>query len=166
MFHAPGPVFGGIEGVRSRFHVLLSRTLFRRYRACRVPFSCFALLDSFSAVRGRRVQFSCFAHPKPFWALPRVPSAIFIFFPPGLVLGGTEDISSRFHVLRSRTRFRRYQGCQVPFSSFELPDLFWAVPRVSSLVFMFCALGLVSDGIEGPGSRFHVLRSRTHFGRY
>jgi hypothetical protein len=175
MFHAPGSVFSGIEGVRSRFHVLLSRTLFRRYRACRVPVSCFALLDSFSAVRGRRVQFSCFAHPKPFWALPRAPSAIFIFFPPGLVLGGTEGISSRFYVLRSRTHFGRYRGPRVPFSCFALPysfscfalpDSFWAVLRALGPVFMFCSPGLVLGDTEGVRSRFLILRSRTIFRRY
>jgi hypothetical protein len=31
---------------------------------------------------------------------------------------------------------------------------------------MFCASGLIFGGSEGAGSRFHVLRSRTHFGRY
>jgi hypothetical protein len=33
-------------------------------------------------------------------------------------------------------------------------------------VFMFCAPGLVFGGTEGVVSRIHVLRSRTHFGRY
>jgi hypothetical protein len=28
---------------------------------------------------------------------------------------------------------------------------------------MFCAPGIVFDGNEGVGSRFHVLRARTHF---
>jgi hypothetical protein len=32
MFCAPGLVFGGTEGLESRFHVLLSRTRFRLYR--------------------------------------------------------------------------------------------------------------------------------------
>jgi hypothetical protein len=50
MFYAPGQVFDGSEGVGSRFHVLCSRSRFPRYRECRVPFSCFALPDSFSAV--------------------------------------------------------------------------------------------------------------------
>jgi hypothetical protein len=40
----------------------------------------------------------------------------FDVFAPGLVLGGTEGVRSRFHVLRSRTRFRRYRGCRVPSS--------------------------------------------------
>jgi hypothetical protein len=43
---------------------------------------------------------------------------------------------------------------------------FSTVPRASGPVFMFCALGLVFDGIEGIGSHFHVLLSCTHFRRY
>jgi hypothetical protein len=39
MFWVPIPVFGISEGVGSRFHVLPSRTRFRRYRWHRVPFS-------------------------------------------------------------------------------------------------------------------------------
>jgi hypothetical protein len=31
---------------------------------------------------------------------------------------------------------------------------------------MFCAPKLIFGDTEGAGSRFHVLRSRTHFGRY
>jgi hypothetical protein len=50
IFCAPGHVFGGTEGVRSRFHVLRARTSFRRYRGRRVPFSCFPLPGKFSAV--------------------------------------------------------------------------------------------------------------------
>jgi hypothetical protein len=73
---------------------------------------------------------------------------------------------SYFHVLRSRTRFRRYRGRRVSFSCFVLPDLFLAVPRASGPVFMLCAPGLVFDGTEVVGSRFYVLRSRTCFSRY
>jgi hypothetical protein len=40
------------------------------------------------------------------------------------------------------------------------------VPRVSGLVFIFCALGLNFGGTEGIVSRFYVLCSRTHFRRY
>jgi hypothetical protein len=40
------------------------------------------------------------------------------------------------------------------------------VPRASGPVFMFCAPGLIFDGTEGVGSRFHVLRARTNFRRY
>jgi hypothetical protein len=47
---APALDFAGNERVGSRFHVLQVRNDFRRYRVRRVPFSCFALSDSFSAV--------------------------------------------------------------------------------------------------------------------
>jgi hypothetical protein len=101
---------------------------------------------------------------------------------PGLVFGDTEAVGSRFQVLRSVTRFRRYRGRRVPFSCFELPDLFlrhqgrrvpfscfalqdsfWAVPRASGPIFMFCSPGLVFGGVEGVGYRFHVLRSGARF---
>jgi hypothetical protein len=145
MFCAPGLVFGGSEDVRTRFHVLRSRARFRRRGGRRVPFSCFALPDSFRAV-------------------PMVSGPIFMCCAPRLVLGGTEGIGSRLHVLRARIHFRRYRGRRVPFSCFALPDSFLAVPRASGTVFMFCAPGLVFGGNEGVGSRFHVLRSRSCFG--
>jgi hypothetical protein len=50
MFCVPGLIFGGTEGVVSRFHVLRAQTTFRLSRWRRVPFSSFALPDSFSAV--------------------------------------------------------------------------------------------------------------------
>jgi hypothetical protein len=80
-FCAAGIVFGGIGGVRSLFHVLRSRNHFRRSQGRRVPFSCFALHDSFSAVTGSTGPF-------------------FLFCATGLVFGGTEGVGSRFHVLR------------------------------------------------------------------
>jgi hypothetical protein len=147
MFCAPGLVFSGTEVVWSRFHVLRARTRFRRFRGRRVSFSCFELLDSFSAV-------------------PRVSRPVFMFCAPGFVLGGTEGVGSRFHVLRARTHYRRYRVRRVPFSCFALPDSFSAVPRASGTVFMFCAPELVFGGTEGVWSLFHVLRSRTRFGRY
>jgi hypothetical protein len=52
MFCVFGLVFDGTEGVGSRAHVSCSQTRFRRYWGRRVPFSCFALLDSFSEVPG------------------------------------------------------------------------------------------------------------------
>jgi hypothetical protein len=103
----------------------------------------------------------------------------------GLVFYGSEVVGSRFHVLFSRTHFRpdrgrrlsfscfvlqthfrRYRGRRVPFSCFALPNMFLAVRRASAPVFMFCAPELIFGGTEGVGSRFHVLRSRTHFWRY
>jgi hypothetical protein len=137
MFCAPGIVFGGAECVRSHFHVLRSQTRCRRYRGRRVAFSCFARLDSFSAV-------------------PRVSGPIFMFCAPGIIFGGTEGVTYRFHVLRSQTHFRRYRGRRVPFSCFVCPDSFSTVSRASGLIFMFCAPGLVFGGTEGVGSRFHA----------
>jgi hypothetical protein len=49
---------------------------------------------------------------------------------------------------------------------FALPDSFSAVPRTSSPVFMFFALGHVFGGTVGIRSLFHVLRSQTRFRRY
>jgi hypothetical protein len=146
MFCASGLVFGGTEGVRSRFHVLRSRTHFQRYRGRRVPFSCFARPDSFSAV-------------------PRASYPFFMFCAPGLVFGGTEGVGSRFHILRSLPRSRQYRGSRVSFSYLALPDLFLAVPRASGPVFMICAPELVHGVAECVGSHFHVLCSRIPFRR-
>jgi hypothetical protein len=146
MFCAPGLFFGGTEGVGFLFHVLRSRTHFRQCPVRRVPFSCFALPDSFSAVLSA-------SHP------------IFMFCAHGLIFGGTEGVGFLFHALRSRTHFQRYRGRRVPFTCFALPDSFSSVRRVSNLVFMFCAPGLIFGGTEGVGSHFHVLRSRNLFRR-
>jgi hypothetical protein len=89
-----------------------------------------------------------------------------MFCASGLIFGGIKDVGSRFQVLRSRTCFRRYRGRRVPFSCFARTDSFLAVPRASGPVFMFCAHRLIFGGIEGVGSRFHVLHVRTHFRRY
>jgi hypothetical protein len=140
VFYAPGLIFGGTEGVRSRFHVLRSQTHFRRCRLRRVPFSCFVNPDSFSAV-------------------PRASNPVFMFCAPELVLDGAEGVRSRFHVLRSRTRFRRYRRRRVRFSYFAFPDSFSAVPRAFGLIFKFCVPGLVLGGVDCIGSRFHVLRA-------
>jgi hypothetical protein len=91
MFCAPGIVFGGAEGVGSRFHVLHARTNFRRYL-------------------GRRVTFSCFVLPESISAVPRSSGPFFKFCTPEFVFGGTEGVGSHFHVLHSRTRFRQYRG--------------------------------------------------------
>jgi hypothetical protein len=140
MFCAPELIFGGTEGVGSRFHVLRSRTRFQRFRAHRVPFSCFALPYSFSTV-------------------PRASGPVFMFCAPGLVFGGAECVGSRFKILRAQTHFRRYRGSRFSFSCFALSDSFSAVLRVSGPVFMFCAPALVFDGTEGVRSRYHVLCS-------
>jgi hypothetical protein len=146
MFCAPGLVFGGTEGVRYRFHDLRARTHFRRYRGRRVPFSCFALPDSFSAVT-------------------RASSPVFTFCATRLVFGSTGGVGSHFLFLHVQTRFRRFRGRWVPFLCYASPYSFSAVPRASGLVFIFCAPVLVFDGTEGVGSRFYVFRSRTRFRR-
>jgi hypothetical protein len=147
MFYAPELIFGGTEGVPSRFLVFRSRTCFRRYRARRVPVLYFPLPDMFLAV-------------------PRASGPVFMFCAPGHVFGGTEGVGSCFHVLRSRIHFRRYRERRVPFSCFALPDSFSTVPRVSVPVFLLCAPGLIFDGTEGVESCFQVLRSRTRFQQY
>jgi hypothetical protein len=172
---ASGPVYmfcalilfsGNTEGVESCFHVLLSRTHFRRYRGRLVPFSCFAL-------------------PDPFLAVPTALVPVFMFCAPGPIWGGTDGFRSLFHVLRSLTNFRWYRGRRVSFSCFALPDpfsavsrrrfpflcfavpdSFSAVPRASGAVFRFCARGFCFGGTEGDRFCFTVLRSRTRFRRY
>jgi hypothetical protein len=144
MFCASGLIFGGNKGVPSRFHVFRSRTCFRRFRGRRVPFLCFAL-------------------PASFLAVPRAFVPFFMFCAPGLIFGGTGCVGSRFHVLCSRTRFRRYRWRRVPFLCFALPDSFSAVPRVSGPIFTFCSPRLDLGGKGVIGSYFRVLRARTHF---
>jgi hypothetical protein len=93
----------------------------------------------------------------------RVPFSILHFLQ---VFSGVGDVGYRFHVSRPRTYFRQFQMRRVPLSLFARPDSFSAVPRASGPVEMFCALVLVFGCTEGVGSRFHFLRSRTHFRRY
>jgi hypothetical protein len=182
MFCSTRLVFGGTMCEITCFHVLHSRTRFRRYRGLRVPFSCFARPDSFSAIQ-------------------RVSDLIFMFCASGLVFGGTEGVDSRFHVLHARTRFRRYRGRQVVFSCFTFPDMFWAVrvgscfhvlrsrtsfrryrgrqllfscfarsnsfstvPTAPSPVFMFCVPRHVFGGAEGVGFLYHAMLSKISLG--
>jgi hypothetical protein len=147
MFCAPRLIFGGTEGIGSCFHVLPSQARFRRYRWCRVSVSCFALPVSFSAVQRASVLGLMICEP------------IFVF-------GGTEGVRPRFHVLRSRTRFRQYRVHRVPFSCFALPDSFSVAPRASGRAFMFPPPELILGGTEGVGSHFRVLCSRTRFRQY
>jgi hypothetical protein len=146
MFCARGHIFGGTEGVRSRFHVLSSPPLFGRYR-------------------GRRGSFSSYALPDTFLAVPLALGPVFMFCAPGLHWGVIEGAGSRFHFFCSRIHFGGYRGRRVLFPCFALPDSFRALSRASGLVFMFCAPENVFGGTEGVGSRFHVLRSRTRFCR-
>jgi hypothetical protein len=141
----PGHVFGGTEGVGSFFHVLCSRTSFKRYRGRKVPFSYFAFPDSFSAVPRSSGPFFMFCAPGLIFAGTDGVTFLFHVLRSGLGFGGTEGVGSLFHVLRSRIHFRRYRGCQIPFSCFARPDMFSA------------------GGAEGAGSRFNGLRSRTDF---
>jgi hypothetical protein len=166
MFCAPGHVFGSTEGVGSHFHVSRARTHFRRKRGCRVPFSCFALTESFPAVPRASGPVFKFCAPRLVSEVPRASGPIFMFCAPGLVFGGTEGVESRFHVLRARTHFRRYRGRWVSFSCIAIPDTFSAVRRASGLVFTFCAPGYVIDGVTGIRSHFHILRFRTRFRWY
>jgi hypothetical protein len=87
----------------------------------------------------------------------------------------------------SRREFARKGGTEGINSEISqcVLDSFSAVPRVSGLVFIFCARGLVFSSTEGVGSRFHfcapgivfggseevvsrfhILRSHTRFRRY
>jgi hypothetical protein len=134
MFCAPGLIFSGTEGVVSRLHVLRARPLFQRYQVRRVPFSCFALPNSFSAV-------------------PLASVTIFMFCAPRLDFDGTEGVGTRFHVLRARARFQRYRGRRVPFSYFVRKDSFSPVTRSSGLVFGG------TDSFSCFAHRFHVLCS-------
>jgi hypothetical protein len=165
MLCGPGLIFGGSEGVGSRFHVLRSRTRFRRYRGRRVPFSCFALSNLFSAVPRASGTVFLFCAPGLVVAVPRASDPVFMFCVPELVLGGTEGDGYRFLILGTQTRFRQHRGCRVPFSCFALSDSLSALPRALGPVFMFGAPRLIFNGSEGVGSRFHVLRARTHFRR-
>jgi hypothetical protein len=93
-----------------------------------------------------------------------------MFCAPGSVFVGTEWVGSSFNVLCSLTHFQRYRGCRVMISFFALLDSFSCsvLPdqfSASGPIFMFYALGLIFGCIEGVGSRFHVLRSRTGFQR-
>jgi hypothetical protein len=115
VFCAPRLVFGGFEGVVSRFHVLHSRNRFRRcgvrrvafyvlrartlllpYQGRRFPFSCFALPDSISTVRSASGRILCFACPESSSAVPRASCPVFMFCAPRLVFDGTDGVGSRF----------------------------------------------------------------------
>jgi hypothetical protein len=124
IFCALGLVFGGNDGVGSRLHILRARNHFRRYRGHRVTFSSFAFLDSICAV-------------------PRASGPVIKFCAPGLFFNGSEGVVTRFHVLSSKTRFRRYRGRRLPFS-------------------FFCPPGLIFGDTEGVLSRLYILRARTH----
>jgi hypothetical protein len=177
MFSVPVLIFDGSEGVGSLFHVLRTRTHFRRYRGRLVQFSCFMLPNSFlggsegfgtrflcfSRYLRRRVPFSCFALPDTSSTVRRASGPVFMFCTSELIFGGSEGFGSRFHILCARTHFRRYLRCRVLFSCFASPYSLSAFPRASVPVFLFCAPEIIFDGSEGVRSSFHVLRPRTNF---
>jgi hypothetical protein len=152
---APILIFGSTEGVESRFNVLRFKSHFRCYRRRRVPFSCFALLDSLSAVLWASAPIfmfgapglvfgtegvgscSCFAHLNSFSAVATASAPVFMFCAPGLAFGGTEGVGSC--------------TCFAQLNSFS------AVPTASGPVF---------GGSEGVESHFHVFGARTHFRQY
>jgi hypothetical protein len=147
-------------------HFFCSQTCFGRYQGRRVPFSFFVLPDPFWAVPRASSSVFMFCSPGLVSPVPRASGPFFICFAPGPVSGGTEGAESNFHFSRFLARFWRYRVRRVLSSCFALPDSFSAIPRASGTVFMFCAPKLVFDGTESAGSRFHVLRSETHFRRY
>jgi hypothetical protein len=185
MFCAPGIIFGYAEGAGFDCHILRSRNHLGRYRQRQVPFSCFAL-------------------PNSFLAILRAPGPVFMFYSLGLILVDTVGAESRFQVLRFHTRLGLYRGRQIPFSSFALQNSFLTITRASGHIFMYCApklffsgtecvrsyfnvctseliLGvlrapgpvfmfcapeLIFHGTEGVGTRFHVLHCWTRFRRY
>jgi hypothetical protein len=105
VFCFPGHIFDGTEGVGSRFLILRAWTRLQRKRGCRVPFSCFALPESFPVI-------------------PRASGPVFKFCALRLVFGSTAGIGSRFHVLCAQTHFRRFRGRRLPCSCFVLLDSF------------------------------------------
>jgi hypothetical protein len=174
-------------GVGCRFHVLRYQTHFRRYQGHRVPFSCFALPGTFSAVRrasspdfmfcapslvfagteGVGSRFHVLRSRTPFRRYPWASGTVFIFCAPVLIFGGNEGVGSRFHVLRAQTPFSAVPRESGPIFLFCAPGLvFDDIQGDAGIVYMFCAPGLIFGGTKGVGSHFHVLRSRTHFLRY
>jgi hypothetical protein len=103
---APGLVSGCTEGVGSHFLVLLARTRFRRYEGVLSRFHDFCSRTRFRRCRGRWVPFSCFSLQDSFSAVPRASCPVFMFCAHRLIFGGTEGVASRFNVLCFRTRFR------------------------------------------------------------
>jgi hypothetical protein len=146
LFYEPVFVFGGTEDVGTHFNVLRDRTHFRLYRGRRLPFSCFALPDSFSA-------------------LPRASAPVFMFCAPGLAFGGTEGVGSCTFsaVLNSFSAVPTASGLVFMFC--VLRHVFVGVEGVGSRFLVLCP-GLVFGGSEGVESRFYIFGARTHFRQY
>jgi hypothetical protein len=166
MFCVPGIVFGGIEGVVSRFHIYRSQTCIVQYHGHRVPFLYFARPDTFSAVPWASVPIFMFCTLGLVFGGTEGVRSLCMFCATVLIFDGTEGVGSCNHVLCSQTHFRQYRGRRVPFSCISLLDSFSAGPSASGPVFMLCAHGLVFGGAECIGSRFLILRSQTHFPLY
>jgi hypothetical protein len=139
MFCTWGLIVGCAEGVKSSFHVLSSRTNFLRFQGRQAYFSELIYVSTEGVVS----TFSCFALQDSFSTVPSVPGPLFMFCTWGLIVGCAEGVKSSFHVLNSRTNFLRFQGRQAYFSCFALRDMFWAVPKASGPVFIFCVHRLV-----------------------
>jgi hypothetical protein len=107
IFCTPDPISGSTDDVRSHFHVLRSLTRFRRCGGRQTLFSCFALSDTFSAVPRASGPIFMFALPDSFSAVSRASAPVFMSYAPWLVFNDIEGVGSRFHVLRSHTRFRQ-----------------------------------------------------------
>jgi hypothetical protein len=93
MFCSPGLIFSSTEGVGCRFNVLTVRTHFRRYPGVGSRLDVLRARTHFRRYRGRRLPFS-------FSAVARALGSFFMFCATGLVFDGTEDVGSRFQVLR------------------------------------------------------------------
>jgi hypothetical protein len=114
MFCAPRFDFDSNEDV--------SRARVRRYRGRLAPFPVLRSRTHFWWYLGRRVQFSCFKLLNSFSAVPRASGPFFMYYAFGHVLGSTEGVGSSFHVLRYQNRFRRYRRRRVSLSCFALLD--------------------------------------------
>jgi hypothetical protein len=119
MFCAPCHVFGGAEGVGSSFSVIPKASnpvflfcspglLFADIEGVGSPFYFLRSVTSFRRNRGLRLPFSFFTRPNSFSAVPMASGPVFMLYATEHNFDGSEGIRSRFHVLRSRTRFRRY----------------------------------------------------------
>jgi hypothetical protein len=126
------------------------------------------------------VQFLCFALLDSFLTVPRVRGPVFMSYAPKIAFDGIEGylvfmfcspvsdiegVKSSFHVLRSRTRFGRYQGVGSYFHILCSQTHFLRY-RGRRPGFLFCDPGLIFSVTEDIESRFHVLLSRTSFWRY
>jgi hypothetical protein len=102
--------FSAVQSAKSNFIPLRFRTHFRRYRDRRVQLSCLSLPYSFSAVPRPSGPVFMLCAPEHVSTVPRTPGLVFMFCALRSVFSGMESVGSSFHVMRFRTRFRRYRG--------------------------------------------------------